>query len=124
MLNPTPIAAVVSLSVASLLAQAIQPTPTSVLDFAERVTLSGALLAAVFVLWRTVSKKDHQAMELTKHVSEALVSSTDSNREIRTILQESVVAKRELTAAIDRLHVELKSRPCMADEEPHNSKRK
>ena len=86
---------------------------TGILTGAERLTLIGALVAAVSVLWRTTAKKDDQLMEMSKTVTAALTTSATSNQELRAVIQESVATKRELAEAIHELSMELKIKPCL-----------
>jgi hypothetical protein len=86
---------------------------------AEHLTLSGALILAVFVLWKQVGKKDADIgrkddllIESAKTVTAALSAASASNIELRRIIEESVAAKRELALSIEGLRGSLQKLPC------------
>ena len=62
-----------------------------------------------------LDKKDEQVLLLLRSTAELMVSTSDTNKELRTTVQASIEAKRELSVAINELHTTLKSRPCLAD---------
>ena len=91
---------------------------------AEHLTLSGALILAVFVLWKQIgkkdtdiSKKDDLLIDSAKTVTLALSAASASNIELRRIIEESVAAKRELAAAIEMLRGSLQRLPCTEPDE-------
>lgn len=84
----------------------------------ERTGLLGALLLAVAILWRNrseeigkketqLSEKDKQILALMEHVTAALTSQVETNRELRKVVEESVRTKIELKASIDALALAL-----------------
>ena len=103
------------------------------LNAAEHLTLDTALVLAVIVLWRSleaerkrtlanVVEERERDVQVTKSVTQALVAATDSNRELRIIITESVEAKQRLTVAadretdaIERLSVAIGRLPCTTD---------
>lgn len=107
------IAGVMAVSVVGLMSQAAQiVTPGSVgpVDWstqAEHLTLSGAMVIAIAVLWRALVSKDALLIQSTKIVTEALAASASSNAELRKIIEDSVTAKRDLTDSIDSLRREI-----------------
>ena len=80
----------------------------------EHLTLNGALICAVIVLWKQLGKKDDLVIASAQTVTETLAAAAASNVELRKIIEESVTTKRELTGAIDRLQVSIGELPCTA----------
>ena len=78
----------------------------------ERLGLTGALVVAVGVLWRSMSRKDDQLILLTKQAAEALAFNTDTQKELRKIVEESTKAKMELKDTVDGLRRGLAKIPC------------
>lgn len=72
-------------------------------QMAEHLTLTGALLIAVFALWKQNLAKDVLLIQSAKTVTDALAQSTSSNNELRKVIQDSVDAKIELSASIGSL---------------------
>jgi hypothetical protein len=90
------------------------------MNAAEHLTLSGALILAVFVLWKQIgkkdvdiAKKDDLLIESAKTVTAALSAASASNIELRRIIEESVAAKRELASSIEGLRTALQKLPCV-----------
>ena len=90
------------------------------MNAAEHLTLSGALILAVFVLWKQIgkkdvdiAKKDDLLIESAKTVTAALQAASASNIELRRIIEESVAAKRELASSIEGLRTALQKLPCV-----------
>ena len=86
----------------------------------EHLTLSGALIVAVVVLWKQVGKKDVDIarkddllIKSAETMTAALSAAANSNSELRRIIEESVEAKRALTVAIEKLDTSLEARPCL-----------
>ena len=93
---------------------------TDWMSAAEHLTLSGALILAVFVLWKQIGKKDTDIarkddllIESAKTVTAALSAASASNIELRRIIEESVAAKRELASSIEGLSTALQKLPCV-----------
>jgi hypothetical protein len=82
------------------------------LNEAEHLTLTGGLIIALVVLWRSLGAERERTLKNTEAVAAALVAATDSNKELRAIITESVEAKRELKGAIDRLDLSIGHLPC------------
>jgi hypothetical protein len=82
----------------------------------EHLGLTGALLIAVVVLYRSNVKKDEQLIIATEHNTAALTAQIETNRELRKIIEDSVHAKQELKAAIDLLGKSLGELPCQRAE--------
>jgi hypothetical protein len=78
----------------------------------EHLTLNGALICAVVVLWKQLGKKDDLLIASTQTVTETLAAAAASNVELRRIIDESVAAKKALTAVIDDLQVGIGKLPC------------
>ena len=89
----------------------------------QRLTLVGALVIAVGVLWKTQQAeriaKDTMAKEYaaslinaTKITTDALIASSNSAAELRRVIEESVTTKRELAESINLLRVSLGELPC------------
>ena len=90
------------------------------MNAAEHLTLSGALILAVIVLWKQVgkkdidiAKKDDLLVESAKTVTAALAGAAASNIELRRIIEESVEAKRQLSNSIEGLRTALQKLPCV-----------
>ena len=93
---------------------------TDWMSAAEHLTLSGALILAVFVLWKQIGKKDTDIarkddllIESAKTVTAALSAASASNIELRRIIEESVAAKRELASSIEGLRTAVQKLPCV-----------
>jgi hypothetical protein len=80
----------------------------------EHLTLNGALICAVVVLWKQLGKKDDMLVASVKTVTENLAVTAAANVELRTIITESVEVNRHLTAAIEKLEVSIGELPCTA----------
>jgi hypothetical protein len=95
----------ITFSVSSLIGLMLQATelPIGIVTQLERVGIVGGSLAAVWTLWRALGKKDDHTLTLTKAVSEAMVASTDAQRELRAIIADTTKAQTELRVAIERL---------------------
>lgn len=76
----------------------------------ENLTLTGALIIAVGVLWRALTVKDAQLVESTKVVTAALSTSAASTAEFRKIIGDSVAAQVRLTESLDLLRDRLEPR--------------
>jgi hypothetical protein len=66
-----------------LLLQAVQPDVGTALGMAEHLTLSGALIVGVIVLWKSNQKKDDLLIKTTEQVTAALATAAASNVELR-----------------------------------------
>ena len=80
----------------------------------EHLTLNGALILAVVVLWKQLGKKDDLLVASTKNVTEALAAAASSNAELRGIISENVSANRTLASVIAKLDVSIGELPCTA----------
>jgi hypothetical protein len=94
-------------------ASGVQQSDTTLLNQANNLTLSGALIVAVGVLWRALAKKDDAVLTATKTVTEALITASNSNRELRKVIEESVRANKEINSSIDELRASLAALPCI-----------
>ena len=83
--------------------------------------LTGALLVAVYFLWRSreglitridlliekkdalLLEKDKQILSMMEHVTASQTAQVETNRELRKIIEDSVKAKQDLTHAIEDL---------------------
>lgn len=93
----------IALSSFALLLQAVQIPSGDVVSLAstaEHLTLTGALIIAVVILWRSNVRKDEMALKTTEQVTGALASSTASNVELRK-------ANDELKQQVDHLQVSI-----------------
>ena len=95
---------IISITMAEMLLQTVSPAVGSDM---EHMTLEGALIAAVVVLWRALSAKDSQLVESTRAVTMALAASATSNAELRKIIEESIAVKQQLTESLDLLRTRL-----------------
>ena len=78
---------------------------TALFNAAEHLTLDGALLVAVVVLWKSNQEKDRQLIETVKTVTSTLHSVNASNQELRKVIEESIRAKDQLREAIEHLRL-------------------
>lgn len=78
------VVAVVVFAVANIVAD-IVPSPADVPW--EHLTLEGALIAAVVVLWRALAVKDAQLVKSAEATTAALSASAASNAELRKIIE-------------------------------------
>jgi len=95
----------VNLMSIGFLVQALS-TPAFAPDFIgqiEKLTLTAALVIAVGVLWKTLSKKDVIVLECNTKMIEALIQVTDSNRELRKIIESQLDVNRGLAESIESL---------------------
>lgn len=86
------VGAVLLIGAANILLQAT--TPAADISWAEHLTLEGALIAAVVVLWKAlgskdvqIALKDAQLVKSTEAVTMALAASAASNVELRKIIE-------------------------------------
>lgn len=89
-----------------LIVQAVPASANDVallIEHADRITLAGALVMGVIVLWRALSSKDIQLLATVKTVTEALALTSSSNSELRRIIEESVRSKDSLSTQIEEL---------------------
>lgn len=98
---------VMSVGAANILIQAT--TPAVDISWIEHLTLEGALVVAVGVLWRALSAKDAQLVESTRVVTGALAASATSNAELRKIIEASDAATHKLTESLILLQTRLES---------------
>lgn len=87
-----------------------QSAPQQLIDWtsqAEHLTLSGAMVIAIAVLWKSLQAKDGLLMQSIRTMTEALAETATSNRELRKIIEDSVNAKRQLSESIDLLRKDL-----------------
>lgn len=107
-----------------LLVQQVMPSDGGAAAQIERLGLTGALILAVGVLWRALAKKDEQLTLITQQVASALAFNTDTQKELRTIVEASTKAKEDLKVAIDSLAEGIGQFPCQAPDLWHSSGRK
>jgi H2-forming N5,N10-methylenetetrahydromethanopterin dehydrogenase-like enzyme len=103
------------------------PVNPGLFEQAEHVTLTSALILAVIMLWKTVNRKDEQITKVTQQMIDATASSTASttaalvqtsntNTELRKVVEESVEAKKKLATAIEELGLRMNTLPCVSQE--------
>jgi N-glycosylase/DNA lyase len=102
----------------ALLLQA--PIPTDTLTQIEHITLVGALIVAVIVLWKTVGRKDAQVNKAVEQMAAALTSTAMSAQELRKIVEQSVDANHKLGMAIEELGIRVGQLPCVAPDPKRN----
>lgn len=110
-MNPKPFVLIGVLAFAFFTDTAV--IPDAWLRVAERVTLQIAALVAVWVLWRSLVKKDQIIISAMKSTTQALDTASSSNQELRKIIEESVESKQRLTVAIDQLGQSIAVLPCV-----------
>lgn len=74
-----------------LFAQSMPSIPlpdVGIMSSVERITLVGALIIAVAVLWRKVQAQDAQIVTYADQVAKNLQSSIETNRELRQVITE------------------------------------
>lgn len=103
-------------TLALMLQQAVPDISSGTVGQIERLGLTGALLVAVGVLWRSLARKDEQLTLITRQVAEGLATNTDTQRELRSIVEASTKAKQDLKAAIDELSRGMGRFPCQLDD--------
>ena len=65
------------------------------LNQAEHLTLTGALMVAVGILWKSLDKKDNLIIKSTELTTTALNASTNSNIELRKVIEEHTRAETD-----------------------------
>jgi hypothetical protein len=106
------------------IAQVVAPVPVNspmdLVQVAEHLTLTGALIVAVVILWRALSVKDTLIIKSTEEMTKALSSTAASNSELRKIIEDSIATEESLGDAITKLsenvskiHDKLGSNPSM-----------
>lgn len=98
------VGAVLTISAANIVFQAVAPADVS---WVEHLTLEGALVVAVAVLWRALTAKDAQLMESTKKVTEALAIGAASNTELRASNTELRKVVEHLSESLEVLTVKM-----------------
>jgi hypothetical protein len=81
---------------------------TEVISNARDLTLTGALVTAIVILWKSSSEKDKQLLEASKTITAALLTASESNRELRSIIEKQVVSNGELAQSVNELCLELR----------------
>jgi hypothetical protein len=107
------------LSMAVLQAQAASGSLPSAPDWistASQLTLQGALIVAVAILWKALGVKDALIVSSIKSVTEALQQSAATQAELRNVIHESVETKRQLSEEIALLRGSLGGLPCTHQE--------
>lgn len=99
-------------SIAEMIIQTAVPDSFSAVSQVERLGLTGSLLLAVGILWRSLQAKDSQLTLVTQRVSEALAFDTETKRELRKIVEESSEKIHELSVSIDELNAGMSRFPC------------
>lgn len=87
MIGALPTKLMIGVSSVAFFLQAVAVDPGSFLAQAEHVTLTGALIIAVSILWRSNQKKDDLIVETTKVTTAALGTTTASNVELRKTIE-------------------------------------
>ena len=85
----------------------------------ERITLEGALVVAVAVLWKSKGETDKNLALITREMVSALSFNIDTQKELRKIVEESTTAKQLLTQAIENLKTGMERFPCQLEVEKH-----
>jgi hypothetical protein len=99
-------------STVAMILQASAPEAIGAVAQIERLGLTGSLLLAVGILWRSLQAKDTQLTLLSQRVSEALAFDTETKRELRKIVEESTEAVHSLSDSISDLHAGISRFPC------------
>jgi len=104
---PMMIAITQAISIILLVEQSL-PVDAGFTSQIERLGLTGSLIVAVGILWRTLAKKDDQLSDMTKQVVNALAVNSDTQKELREsqktlcgIVEESSRSKEHLANAIE-----------------------
>jgi hypothetical protein len=105
-----PLGITVLSSLGLLLYQGLPASPeaSGLLGQVERITLTSALILAVGVLWRTLSKKDDQVISSAAATERALLVSAEAVRSLTNTTSELKDALTDLKDAVGRL-------PCTHD---------
>ena len=75
----------VGLTSTAAIAQAV-PDPNGLTSGLEHVTLVGALVTGVIVLWKSNAAKDKTILDLHDKLATALAAAADSSKELRTVI--------------------------------------
>jgi hypothetical protein len=75
----------VGLTSTAAIAQAV-PDPNTLTSGLEHVTLVGALVTGVIVLWKSNQSKDRTILDLHEKVATALAAAADSSKELRAVV--------------------------------------
>lgn len=81
----------------------------AILSVAEHLTLMGALIVAVTILWRALAEKEELIAQSIKTITEALSTAAASNIELRRIIEDSVKVKLLLVTSVDSLKSDIAS---------------
>ena len=89
------------------------PESTGLLGQIERITLTSALVLAVAVLWKTLSRKDEQLITATSEMQKALVTNAESIRSMleshKDIAETNRESLRDLSETIKSLQLVITS---------------
>jgi hypothetical protein len=89
MLTGVAVKAICGLSITALFVQAAAPaTEIGAVGSIERLTLLGALVIAVGVLWRALAEKDKQLISMTGEVTKILTLVMEAAKELRVAVDE------------------------------------
>ena len=104
---------------------ALQTLPSSdVIGIAsklENIGVVGFLALAVIFLWRTLQDERKAKDATIQLVVKALTLDSETNRELRATIQESINAKNALAKAIEELRYSLGQLPCILDDAPETT---
>lgn len=74
---------------------------------AEHLTLTGALVTAVGILWKSLLRKDELLIKMTEVVTQALAGASFSSVEMRKTLDDNLKANNELIKQFEALRATL-----------------
>ncbi len=99
-------------SLTAVIIQTAAPEAIGAVAQIERLGLTGSLLLAVAILWRSLQAKDAQLTLVTQRVAEALAFDTETKRELRKIIEESSEQINGLHSSIEELNAGITRFPC------------
>lgn len=81
----------------------------------EHLGLTGALLVAVAILWKSYQAKDEQAVRSAAEMTRALTETASASMELRGIIKESVAANIKIRESLDSLSHGISTLTCGSD---------
>lgn len=96
-----PVRAVIMLAMSNIVLGQLAPVvPSSAFDAAGRMTLDGALILAVIVLWRALTKKDDQVIAMSQQTAQTMALVLEAVKELRGTIADLKVSYQDLPCAI------------------------
>ena len=79
----------------------------------EKLTLTSALMVAIWILWKALTKKDDELLKALQLVSSTLAQTNNLNAELKRTIECNTEVQQELVGAIAVLEAKVGNLPCV-----------